>query len=261
MNLVRALTGAGWPTCTPCTSGTWTSCAARPAGERYERGRRGDRPRVRFMSACGVDDHSCTPSSSSPATRCWCSTTSGRCCAWTADERALRPLGALRCGSATAPASSTARTSPSRRCSPTRSGSRSARRRRRRRRSSSSSGSTRAASRAGSRWSPGWATAGPRRAAADHRGGRGAGHQVVWQCDPMHGNTEESPNGHKTRHFDRIMDEVEGFFEVHQRLGTPPGRHPRRAHRRGRHRVPRRRADDLRRTTSPAATRRPATRG
>ena len=45
----------------------------------------------------------------------------------------------------------------------------------------------------------------------------------MWQCDPMHGNTEESPSGHKTRHFDRIMDEVEGFFEVHQRLGTHPG--------------------------------------
>ena len=39
----------------------------------------------------------------------------------------------------------------------------------------------------------------------------------------MHGNTEESPSGHKTRHFDRVMDEVEGFFEVHQRLGTHPG--------------------------------------
>ena len=49
------------------------------------------------------------------------------------------------------------------------------------------------------------------------------GHRVVWQCDPMHGNTEESPSGHKTRHFDRVMDEVEGFFEVHQRLGTHPG--------------------------------------
>jgi 3-deoxy-7-phosphoheptulonate synthase len=49
------------------------------------------------------------------------------------------------------------------------------------------------------------------------------GHRVVWQCDPMHGNTEESPSGHKTRHFDRIVDEVEGFFEVHQQLGTHPG--------------------------------------
>ena len=52
---------------------------------------------------------------------------------------------------------------------------------------------------------------------------RRSGHPVVWQCDPMHGNTEESPSGHKTRHFDRIMDEVEGFFEIHQQLGTHPG--------------------------------------
>src|SRR3954470_1285448 len=50
-----------------------------------------------------------------------------------------------------------------------------------------------------------------------------SGHRVVWQCDPMHGNTEETPSGHKTRHFDKVMDEVEGFFEVHQRLGTHPG--------------------------------------
>ncbi len=49
------------------------------------------------------------------------------------------------------------------------------------------------------------------------------GHKVVWQCDPMHGNTEEASTGHKTRHFDRVMDEVEGFFEVHQRMGTHPG--------------------------------------
>ncbi|HLU45498.1 MAG TPA: 3-deoxy-7-phosphoheptulonate synthase class II [Natronosporangium sp.] len=50
-----------------------------------------------------------------------------------------------------------------------------------------------------------------------------AGHKVVWQCDPMHGNTVESSNGFKTRHFDRIVDEVLGFFEVHRNLGTHPG--------------------------------------
>ncbi len=50
-----------------------------------------------------------------------------------------------------------------------------------------------------------------------------AGYKVVWQCDPMHGNTEESPNGYKTRHFDRIVDEVLGYFEVHRALGTHPG--------------------------------------
>ena len=50
-----------------------------------------------------------------------------------------------------------------------------------------------------------------------------AGHRVVWQCDPMHGNTIESSNGYKTRHFDRIVDEVLGYFEVHKQLDTHPG--------------------------------------
>jgi 3-deoxy-7-phosphoheptulonate synthase len=50
-----------------------------------------------------------------------------------------------------------------------------------------------------------------------------AGHKVVWQCDPMHGNTIDSTNGYKTRHFDRIVDEVLGYFEVHRELGTHPG--------------------------------------
>ncbi|EFV14380.1 class II 3-deoxy-7-phosphoheptulonate synthase [Segniliparus rugosus] len=49
------------------------------------------------------------------------------------------------------------------------------------------------------------------------------GHQVIWQCDPMHGNTVESPSGYKTRHFDRVVDEVQGFFEVHRKAGTHPG--------------------------------------
>src|SRR3712207_3979871 len=51
----------------------------------------------------------------------------------------------------------------------------------------------------------------------------GSGHQVIWQCDPMHGNTVESTSGYKTRHFDRIVDEVQGFFEVHRALSSPPG--------------------------------------
>jgi 3-deoxy-7-phosphoheptulonate synthase len=49
------------------------------------------------------------------------------------------------------------------------------------------------------------------------------GHLVVWQCDPMHGNTEETATGIKTRHLDRIIDEVDGFFDVHAELGTHPG--------------------------------------
>ncbi|MBX5447979.1 MAG: 3-deoxy-7-phosphoheptulonate synthase class II [Acidothermus cellulolyticus] len=50
-----------------------------------------------------------------------------------------------------------------------------------------------------------------------------AGAEVIWSCDPMHGNTIESSGGLKTRHFDDIVEEVMGFFEVHQALGTIPG--------------------------------------
>ncbi|MDU4569202.1 class II 3-deoxy-7-phosphoheptulonate synthase [Corynebacterium sp.] len=50
-----------------------------------------------------------------------------------------------------------------------------------------------------------------------------SGHKVVWQSDPMHGNTFTASNGYKTRHFDKIVDEVQGFFEVHRELGTHPG--------------------------------------
>jgi 3-deoxy-7-phosphoheptulonate synthase len=49
------------------------------------------------------------------------------------------------------------------------------------------------------------------------------GASVVWSCDPMHGNTIESAGGLKTRHFDDVMAEVTGFFEVHAALGTHPG--------------------------------------
>jgi 3-deoxy-7-phosphoheptulonate synthase len=50
-----------------------------------------------------------------------------------------------------------------------------------------------------------------------------SGAQVLWVTDPMHGNTVTSPNGYKTRNFDDVMDEVRGFFEVHNELGTFPG--------------------------------------
>jgi 3-deoxy-7-phosphoheptulonate synthase len=50
----------------------------------------------------------------------------------------------------------------------------------------------------------------------------GAGHPVVWACDPMHGNTFTA-NGRKTRHFDEIMRELTGFFAAHRDAGTWPG--------------------------------------
>ena len=50
-----------------------------------------------------------------------------------------------------------------------------------------------------------------------------SGIPVVWICDPMHGNTREAASGHKTRVFDDVINEVEGYFEVHRALGTFPG--------------------------------------
>lgn len=49
------------------------------------------------------------------------------------------------------------------------------------------------------------------------------GLQVAWICDPMHGNTFEASSGYKTRRFDDVIDEVQGFFDVHRALGTWPG--------------------------------------
>jgi 3-deoxy-7-phosphoheptulonate synthase len=52
---------------------------------------------------------------------------------------------------------------------------------------------------------------------------RGAGHPVVWICDPMHGNTYTEGGGYKTRHFDDVMEEIRGYFAVHQAEGSWPG--------------------------------------
>ncbi|MFV0428876.1 MAG: class II 3-deoxy-7-phosphoheptulonate synthase [Arachnia sp.] len=51
----------------------------------------------------------------------------------------------------------------------------------------------------------------------------GTGRQVAWVCDPMHGNTYEAANGYKTRSFTDVVEEVNGFFDVHHELGTWPG--------------------------------------
>jgi 3-deoxy-7-phosphoheptulonate synthase len=42
---------------------------------------------------------------------------------------------------------------------------------------------------------------------------KAAGREVVWLCDPMHGNTT-TQSGYKTRSFDAILDEVRRFFDV-----------------------------------------------
>jgi 3-deoxy-7-phosphoheptulonate synthase len=50
-----------------------------------------------------------------------------------------------------------------------------------------------------------------------------AGCIVLWVCDPMHGNTQVTPSGVKTRDFDAILREVESTFDVHEACGTHLG--------------------------------------
>ncbi|NBX03910.1 MAG: 3-deoxy-7-phosphoheptulonate synthase class II [Alphaproteobacteria bacterium] len=50
-----------------------------------------------------------------------------------------------------------------------------------------------------------------------------AGKNVVWSCDPMHGNTIKSPSGYKTRKFTDILAEVRQFFAIHKAEGTHAG--------------------------------------
>jgi 3-deoxy-7-phosphoheptulonate synthase len=49
-----------------------------------------------------------------------------------------------------------------------------------------------------------------------------AGREVVWLCDPMHGNTT-TVGGYKTRSFDAILSEVRRFFDAHLAEGTFAG--------------------------------------
>ncbi len=49
------------------------------------------------------------------------------------------------------------------------------------------------------------------------------GADVLWVCDPMHGNTIKSASGYKTRPFDSVLREVREFFAVHKAEGTVPG--------------------------------------
>lgn len=50
-----------------------------------------------------------------------------------------------------------------------------------------------------------------------------SGKTVNWAVDPMHGNTEVTAGGIKTRRFDNILDEVQGSFDVHGAAGTALG--------------------------------------
>lgn len=49
---------------------------------------------------------------------------------------------------------------------------------------------------------------------------REMGATVLWVCDPMHGNTESTSDGTKTRRFDNVMSELESAFKVHESMGS-----------------------------------------
>ncbi len=49
------------------------------------------------------------------------------------------------------------------------------------------------------------------------------GRSVIWSCDPMHGNTIKAESGYKTRPFDKVLQEVREFFDVHEAMGTYGG--------------------------------------
>jgi 3-deoxy-7-phosphoheptulonate synthase len=52
---------------------------------------------------------------------------------------------------------------------------------------------------------------------------RDSGREVLWVCDPMHGNTETTPQGVKTRRFENILSEVESAFRIHEESGSRLG--------------------------------------
>ncbi len=52
---------------------------------------------------------------------------------------------------------------------------------------------------------------------------REEGANVLWTCDPMHGNTIKSSSGYKTRPFESVLREVREFFAIHNAEGTIPG--------------------------------------
>ncbi len=49
---------------------------------------------------------------------------------------------------------------------------------------------------------------------------RSTGANVLWSCDPMHGNTEITASGLKTRRFENILAELEHSFRLHEKLGS-----------------------------------------
>lgn len=52
---------------------------------------------------------------------------------------------------------------------------------------------------------------------------RREGRQILWCCDPMHGNTETTSSGIKTRRFDKILDELQQAYRILKDCGAHLG--------------------------------------
>jgi 3-deoxy-7-phosphoheptulonate synthase len=52
---------------------------------------------------------------------------------------------------------------------------------------------------------------------------RATGSRVLWVCDPMHGNTESTAEGIKTRRFDNILSELQSAVRIHREAGSVLG--------------------------------------
>jgi 3-deoxy-7-phosphoheptulonate synthase len=52
---------------------------------------------------------------------------------------------------------------------------------------------------------------------------RREGKQILWCCDPMHGNTEATSTGYKTRRFEKILAELQASIRILRECGTHLG--------------------------------------
>ena len=49
------------------------------------------------------------------------------------------------------------------------------------------------------------------------------GRNIIWSCDPMHGNIIKTSNNYKSRKFNDILSEIKSFVRIHKSIGTYAG--------------------------------------
>ena len=215
LNLVRAFTKGGFADLMRVHEWNQEFVASSPEGRRYEQLASEIERALRFMAACGIDlsaSRSSTRSTSGRATRASCSTTRRPHPARLDDRRLVRLLGAHALDrGAHAPAGRGPRRVLLRRPEPAR-GEGGA--------DGDAGRDPRALRAAQPRPRAGALTLIARMGAEKVfdllppilRAVRDSGQPVLWASDPMHANVFTTESGFKTRRFDAIMAEIEGFF-------------------------------------------------